>query len=634
MLNRWWDEAVRPRLRLFRLLRRGPRALVALLLVLNLVAGVLPVVFVLATSVLIAQVPAVVAAGVGSAAWTALVTAFVWAASIFTVQQLLGPIVGALSHVLRRRLDFLVRDDLVRSVTATTGIGLLEDQELLDHVDAATRFLEGDWATPGAGAGGLVALVARYTQLVGLVAIVAVVVGWWAGLGILLVTMIFRYGQRGGMRKYSTVWDEVSRDSREYEYFLELGTGPASAKELRVFDLAGWVADRTRGPYTAMYGRVAAERRRIFFRPYLGFTAAGLAIVLGVLVAIALLASEGAIDVAGLALGTQAVALAVMLGQYYPEADVLTQFGAQILGAVERVGRRRDELVATDPATYGDVSSDATAAASEQTPFAEPLTIRFENVSFRYPGSARPVLDGLDLELPAGRSTAVVGVNGAGKTTLVKLLTRLYEPTGGRITANGVDIRDIDPQLWRRCVSVIFQDFVRYELSAADNIALGAVWAERSPDAVRTAARQAAIAEVVEQLPAAYETVLSRGYEGGVDLSGGQWQRVAIARSLYALGSGAGVLVLDEPTSALDVRAEVEFFDHFVEITRGATALLISHRFSSVRRADRIVVIGEGRLIEQGDHDSLMELDGHYARLFRLQAERFARGLDAEEVEV
>src|SRR5690606_33062089 len=228
MLARWWNDAVRPRIRLLALLRRGPRALVALLVALNVVVGLLPVAFVLATSHLIAQVPAVVTDGVDSAAWPSLVSAFVLAAVLFTAQQLLGPVVGALSEVLRRRLDALVRDDLVRLVSTTTGIGLLEDQEMLDHIDAATRFLEADWATPGAGGGGLVALIARYVQLAGLVAIVGGVVGWWAGLGIVVVAMIFRYGQRGGMRKYSTVWDEVARDSREYEYFLELGTGPTS----------------------------------------------------------------------------------------------------------------------------------------------------------------------------------------------------------------------------------------------------------------------------------------------------------------------------------------------------------------------------------------------------------------------
>ncbi len=632
MRSTWWEAAVRPRLRLLALLGRGPRALAAVLVVLNVVAGLLPVGFVLATSALIAQVPDAVRQGVGGQAWDELVGWFVLAAVVFTAQQLLGPVVGALSHALKRRLDGLVRDDLVRAASSTTGVGPLEDQELLDHLDAATRFLEADWATPGSGAGGLVALLARYTQLAGLVLIVGAVVGWWAGLGILFVTLVFRYGQRGGMRKYSVVWDEVARDSREYEYFLELGTGPASAKELRVFDLAGWIADRTRGPYTAMYGRVAAERRRIFFRPYIGFTIAGLAVVLGVLVTMALLASEGVVDIAGVALGTQAVTLAVLLGQYYPESDVLTQFGAQTLDAVARVERRLGELAAREDAAPVAVRGPAADAAPPFPP-GEPLAIRFEAVSFRYPGSERPVLDGLDLELVAGCSTALVGVNGAGKTKLVKLLTRLYEPTTGRITANGIDIREFPPEVWRRAVSVIFQDFVRFELSAHDNIALGAAWTEPDAAAVHEAAERAAIADVLDGLPHGLDTVLSRGYEDGIDLSGGQWQRVAIARSLYALGRGAGVLVLDEPTSALDVRAEMEFFDRYVEITHGATSLLISHRFSSVRRADRIVVIEGGRVVEQGDHASLMDADGHYARLFRLQAERFARGLGAEEGE-
>ena len=624
MIARWWDEAVRPRLRLLALLRRGPRGLVVLLTVLNLIAGVLPVAFVVATSALIAQVPAVVAAGgVGGSAWTSLVTAFAVAAVVFTAQQLLAPVVGALSQALKRHLDGVVRDDITRVVSSTTGIGLLEDQEILDHLDAATRFLDGDWATPGAGAGGMLALIARYTQLAGLVVIVGFVVGWWAGVGIFAVTMVFRYGQRGGMRKYSRVWDDVARESREYEYFLGLGTGSASAKELRVFDLAGWIADRTRTPYLAMFGQVARERRRIFFKPYLAYTAIGLLLVLGVLVTTALLASQGSIGVGELALGTQAVALAVLLGQYYPESDVLTQFGAQILGAIERLERRRDELVAGETIVDPD--------AGPALPLGEPLTIRFENVSFRYPGSGRAVIDGLDLELEAGRSTALVGVNGAGKTTLVKLLTRLYEPTGGRITANGVDIATMDPDVWRRSVSVVFQDFVRYELSAADNIALGAAWAPNDREAVRTAAERADIGSVLDELPRGFDTVLSRGYEDGADLSGGQWQRVAIARSLYALGRGAGMLVLDEPTSALDVRAEAAFFDHFVEITRGATALLISHRFSSVRRADRIVVIDGGSVVESGDHAQLLASEGHYARLFHLQAERFARGLEAED---
>jgi ATP-binding cassette subfamily B protein len=239
------------------------------------------------------------------------------------------------------------------------------------------------------------------------------------------------------------------------------------------------------------------------------------------------------------------------------------------------------------------------------------------------------VLDHLELSLRAGECTALVGLNGAGKTTLVKLLARLYEPTEGALLIDGVDAAEFAVDSWRRQLAVIFQDFTRYELTAADNIAFGAV--ERRDDAVvRRSAERAGIATALDELPRGLDTLLARHYEDGGELSGGQWQRVAIARALYALDCGARVLVMDEPTSALDVRAEAEFFEQFRELTRGVTTLLISHRFSSVRHADRIVVLEHGRVIEDGTHESLVASGGRYADLFTLQAERFAAGLDAD----
>jgi ATP-binding cassette subfamily B protein len=257
--------------------------------------------------------------------------------------------------------------------------------------------------------------------------------------------------------------------------------------------------------------------------------------------------------------------------------------------------------------------------------------IRLERVTFSYPGSDRLVLDGLDLVLPAGRCTAIVGLNGAGKTTLVKLLARLYEPTRGRILVDGIDIRAFGVDDWRRQIGVIFQDFNRYELSAAENIGFGAIELAGNRDRLRSVARHAGILTTLERLPRGLDTPLARQYKGGAELSGGQWQRVAIARALFALENGASVLVLDEPTAALDVRAEAAFFDKFVDVTRGATALLISHRFSSVRHADNIVVLANGRVIEQGTHDELLTANGRYAELFRLQAERFTE--EEEETE-
>jgi ATP-binding cassette subfamily B protein len=242
------------------------------------------------------------------------------------------------------------------------------------------------------------------------------------------------------------------------------------------------------------------------------------------------------------------------------------------------------------------------------------------------------VLDKLNLVLPAGRCTAIVGLNGAGKTTIVKLLSRLYEPTAGRLLADGQDIRSYGEDDWRRRIGVIFQDFNRYELTAAENIGFGAIELADDRAQVRAAAARAGILATLDRLPQGLDTPLARQYKGGAELSGGQWQRVAIARALFALENGASILVLDEPTAALDVRAEAAFFEKFVDVTRGATALLISHRFSSVRHADNIVVIADGRVIEQGTHEELLAANGRYAELFHLQAERFTE--DEAESEV
>lgn len=240
--------------------------------------------------------------------------------------------------------------------------------------------------------------------------------------------------------------------------------------------------------------------------------------------------------------------------------------------------------------------------------------IRFRDVSFSYSMDVPPVLDGLDLTIPAGSSLAVVGLNGAGKTTLVKLLCRLYDPSSGRVEADGTDLRDLSAASWRRRISVIFQDYVRYDLSLRDNVApLGG-----SDSDITEALTQAGAGHV-----AGLDTVLAAGYPGGRDLSGGQWQRVALARVLHGVRSGAGVVILDEPTAQLDVRGEAEAFERLLEATRGRTTILISHRFSTVRRADRICVLEHGRVAEIGTHDELMATGGRYQAMFDLQASRF-----------
>ena len=249
----------------------------------------------------------------------------------------------------------------------------------------------------------------------------------------------------------------------------------------------------------------------------------------------------------------------------------------------------------------------------------------FEHVSFAYPGAAHEVFSGLDVTLAAGRSTAIVGPNGAGKTTLVKLLAGLHDPTGGRITVDGVDLGEYDAAAWQRQVAVVFQDFNRYPLSASANVGLGAPAHLDDHDGLRAAAESAGALATIEALPDGWDTVLAPDL-GGVELSGGQWQRLALARALFAARHGARILVLDEPTAWLDVRGEAAFYERFLEITRGLTTLVISHRFSTVRLADHIYVVDEGRVVEQGTHDELVAAGGTYASMFLLQSTHFTDG--------
>jgi ABC-type multidrug transport system fused ATPase/permease subunit len=247
--------------------------------------------------------------------------------------------------------------------------------------------------------------------------------------------------------------------------------------------------------------------------------------------------------------------------------------------------------------------------------------IRFRDVRFGYPGDGdrAPVLDGFDLTIPAGSSLAIVGQNGAGKTTLAKLLCRLYDPQAGAIEVDGVDIRALELGAWRHRISAVFQDFIRFELPLRDNV---------SPNGAPDDTIRQALAAAGGSSLATLDTILSRGYEGGTDLSGGQWQRVALARALSAVAGGARVVILDEPTAQLDVRGEMEIFERILAATRHCTTILISHRFSTVRLADRICVLEQGKVVELGTHAELMARHGRYRTMFDLQAQRFG---DAEE---
>jgi ATP-binding cassette, subfamily B, bacterial len=604
-------RAVRARLEIVRLIPKAGIALAAGLTALNVVLGLLPVVFVVATSLLLGHVPPAVRGGAGSPAWHTLMSSFAVAAAAFVAQQLLAPAQVALGELMTRRVDGKVVMLLMRASLRTPSVDPLEDPDLLDQLSDARRELESDYQSPGRACAGLLALIARYTQLAAYAVVVAAAFSWLLAAALVGAVMVLRHGQRGGLRKYSRVFLLVAADRRRSDYLRELAIGAPAGKEIRVFGLIQWLRARYRREHLGWLMQVWAERRRIYLRPFVWFTGIALLVVAAVFAAVGP-AAAASLSPTRLALVLQATLAALRLGDYYPEADEQTQFG----------------MNAYDAARSVDVSTRAlsrhTGLDSPPVRWSRPrVAIRFDHVAFGYPTANRLVFDQLDLTIPVGRSTAIVGFNGAGKTTLIKLLARLHEPTTGSVRVDGVDIRHLPVDEWRRHLAVVYQDHVRYELSAADNIGFGAVAHRGDRAGIRDAAAAAGILPVLDALPRGLDSPLARHLDGGADLSGGEWQRVAIARALFALRHGASILVLDEPTASLDARAEARFYEDIVRLNAAGTTILISHRFSTVRFADNILVLDQGQVVEQGTHDELLRLDGRYARLFRLQAARF-----------
>ncbi|HVE95118.1 MAG TPA: ABC transporter ATP-binding protein [Acidimicrobiales bacterium] len=574
-----------------------------------LLAGILlPNAFRIATGALVGAVPEAARNGAGSEAANDVRRALIVLGIAFVAQQLIGPLVGLTTDALGRRLNGHLRARVMAASALPPGIAHLEDPATLDKVALAQAVGTAN-VTPRGVVGGVATLASNYGN--GIAAGVLLLgFRWWLPIVVaaayLLVIRRFRAEFHRGVQAITGRAETLRRSA----YYRDVALTPAASKETRVFDMGRWVVARFRSSWTDAMTELWAERKGAWktavFAPAVFF-----AIEFGGMAMIALAAINGEIS-----LGRMVVYVGAFggLGAFanLGDHDLNIHWGAPSITAVEEL----EALTAAPPVAPGGAQPSSAMPAD---------AIRLERVSFGYPGREE-LFNGLDLVIPAGKSLAIVGDNGAGKTTLVKLLARLYDPTGGRITVDGVQLTDLDPSGWQRRISAIFQDFTRYQITAAENIAYGAPERADDRDALRRAAERAGALDLIDGLAEGWDTVLSRQYKNGTDLSGGQWQRIALARAMFAVEAGAGVLILDEPTASLDVRAEAEVYDRFLELTRGLTTIVISHRFSTVRRADRIVVLADGQVAEDGTHEELLAAGGRYARMFRLQAARFTDG--------
>jgi ABC-type multidrug transport system fused ATPase/permease subunit len=571
----------------FAVLPKADRSLAVIWWTALLLRGILPALFAIAVGALVGAVER----------GTGLAGPLAFAGGVFLLLQILTPIHQAASANLGDRTAAWLYDRLTDACIKPPGMGHLEDPKLMSDLTVARDFDLGMTGPPMFISMDFIA--GSLVEIIGGLACAVVLFGyaWWAPIVLAGGWLATHWLLRESAVWYDRNTEQVRAAQRDADYAYRLAVDAPAAKELRLFGLAGWTLDRFITRRMLLHS-LQYEATRLREKPVLWSLLIVVSANFVVFWSLAGAASSGRLDLGALvvfcqaAIGTSMIAFGglnwALDGASAPVAAVL---------------RLRSAM-----APAGALESGARSAAG-----APAHEIRFRDLSFAYPGGA-PVLERLDLTIPAGSSLAIVGQNGAGKTTLAKLLCRLYDPQSGVIEVDGADVRNFDLRSWRDRITAVFQDFMRLELPLRDNVAPAG-----APDEIV----RAALADAGAANLATLDTVLARGYDGGTDLSGGQWQRVALARALSAVRLGAGVVLLDEPTAQLDVRGEAEIFDRMLAATRRCTTILISHRFSTVRHADRICVLEHGRVIELGTHDELMALGGRYRTMFDLQASRF-----------
>jgi ATP-binding cassette subfamily B protein len=515
------------------------------------------------------------------------------------LSDLLGRVVSLTESLLGERFSNVASTRLMEHA-ATLDLEDFEDSEIQDQLERARR--------QAAGRTGLLGQLFGQAQdvvtLAAFAAGLAVYAPWLIALLAVAVVPAFLGESHFNAKSYELAFQRTPA-RRELDYLRATGASPETAKEVKIFGLERFLRERYRELAEELFraNRALAVRRAGWGGL---FTALGTLGYYGAYGYIAWRTIGGA-----LTLGD----LTFLSGSFRRLRNLLEG----LLAGFSQVAGQA--LYLDDYFSFFEIRPEI-VSPPDPAPFPRPIRegFSFEDVGFRYPGAERWAVRNLTFQVAAGEVLALVGENGAGKTTVVKLLARLYDPDEGRIRLDGRDLREYDLAELRSRIGVIFQDFVRYHLSAGDNIAVGRIAARGDRARIAAAAEASLASEVIARLPAGYDQVVGRRFRTGVELSGGEWQKIAIARAYMR---DADVLILDEPTAALDARAEFEVFERFAELSRGKTTILISHRFSTTRRADRILVLAEGRIEALGTHDELMARGGRYAELFELQAAGF-----------